>query len=196
MHDKVFAPLGMRSTGFWPEKLPQAQGRAVSWALRVDGGALGETAPLAPKEHEMESGGAGLYSTAGDYALFLKGLLSGKLVSEQTLGEMFRPQLTEVQRDELQATMVSSPWAKYGFVPEFPTSIALDHGLGGILNMEDVSGKRRKGSMMWNGMANSRWVCTLPVSSLRDLETPAIGGLRLTLCSGLIARLASELLSL
>ena len=162
MHDRVFTPLGMCSTGFWPEKLPQAQARAVSWALRVDGGALGETPPFVPKEHEMESGGAGLYSTAGDYALFFKGLLGGKLVSEETLREMFRPQLTELQRGELQNTMVSSPSAKYGFVPEFPTGIALDHGLGGILNMEDVSGKRRQGSMMWNGMANSRWVCTLP----------------------------------
>ncbi|KAL9941569.1 hypothetical protein ACHAO3_009088 [Verticillium nonalfalfae] len=43
------------------------------------------------------------------------------------------------------------------FAPEFPANMRLDHGLGGIINMADVGGKRRKGSLSWCGMCNGRW---------------------------------------
>ncbi len=68
---------------------------------------------------------------------------------------MFRPQLTEAQQQMLK---VITDGARSALAPEFPPGTPLNHGIGGIINMEDVPGKRPKGSMMWLGMCNGHWV--------------------------------------
>ncbi|UNI16080.1 hypothetical protein JDV02_002553 [Purpureocillium takamizusanense] len=157
MQTHIFAPLGMRDTGFWPEKLPQTASRAVAFSYRdATTAGLEPGPPSVPEQHDVESGGAGLYTTADDYARFLRGLLAGELVSDATLDEMLKPQLNDTQREMLEATVYRSG-VQDGFAPEFPTGLALNHGLGGVINMEDVDGKRRKGSMMWSGACNSHW---------------------------------------
>ncbi|KAM0335017.1 hypothetical protein ACHAQA_000051 [Verticillium albo-atrum] len=155
LQSQVLDPLKMRDTGFWPEKLPGAQQRAVAWSARGnDKTTLNPGPKVTPASHEVESGGAGLYSTAEDYSLFLQGLLSGALVSEATIGDMFTPQL-----DARQAGMLNAIAGYFHdmFAPEFPVDMKLNHGLGGIMNMLDVEGKRRKGSLMWSGMCNGHW---------------------------------------
>ncbi|KAF3353333.1 hypothetical protein VdG1_08470 [Verticillium dahliae VDG1] len=155
MQDHVLDPLKMRDTGFWPGKLDHVQDRAVAWSCRGDDKTSLSPGPkLTPTTHGIVSGGAGLYSTADDYGRFLQGLLSGALVSETTLREMFTPQLDVRQSDMLNA--IASQFHDM-FAPEFPTDMRLDHGLGGIINMADVDGKRRKGSLSWCGMCNGRW---------------------------------------
>lgn len=154
--EHIFDPLDMRDTGFWPGKLPQTEGRTVACTYRQ--GEKLKPGPLpVPKEHEMESGGAGIFSTARDYGLFMCGLLQGKLVGEATLQTMFTPQLNDVQSTMLE-TIAYSLGGRDALVPEFPVGLKLNHGLGGVMNVEDVPGKRRRGSLMWSGMCNSRWV--------------------------------------
>ena len=80
------------------------------------------------------------------------------------MNEMFRAQLNEVQAGMLELISYNMG-IQDAFAPEFPKGLKLNHGIGGVLNMEDVPGKRRKGSLMWSGMCNSRWVCILPRSS-------------------------------
>ncbi|GJN73386.1 hypothetical protein PLICBS_007464 [Purpureocillium lilacinum] len=157
MQTHVFGPFGMRDTGFWPEKLPQTASRAVTFSYRD--AAIGRLKPGPPsvaERHDVESGGAGMYTTAYDYARFLRGLLNGELVSEATLSQMLEPQLNSAQKEMFEGIVYHSG-VQVGFAPEFPTGLPLNHGLGGALNMEDVSGKRRKGSMMWSGACNSHW---------------------------------------
>ncbi|RSL83048.1 hypothetical protein CEP52_016819 [Fusarium oligoseptatum] len=129
----ILEPLGIKDTGFWPEKLPQTA-----------------------DQHILESAGAGLYSTAQDYATFFQGLLQGKLVKEETLQEMFSPQLNEAQAGILEM-IAYNIGGQDAFSPEYPKGTKLNHGIGGVINVEDVPGKRRKGSLMWSGMCNSRW---------------------------------------
>lgn len=153
----ILEPLGIKDTGFWPEKLPQTADRTAVCTYRE-----GETlkpGPLPPpRKHMLESAGAGLYSTANDYAAFFQGLLGAKLVREETtLREMFSPQLNEAQAGILEM-IAYNIGGQDAFSPEYPKGARLNHGIGGVLNVEDVPGKRRKGSLMWSGMCNSRWV--------------------------------------
>ncbi|RSL43915.1 hypothetical protein CEP51_016299 [Fusarium floridanum] len=151
----ILEPLGIKDTGFWPEKLPQTADRTAVCTYR-EGKTL-KPGPLPPpKEHILESAGAGLYSTAQDYATFFQGLLQGKLVKEETLQEMFSPQLNETQAGILEM-IAYNIGGQDAFSPEYPKGAKLNHGIGGVLNVEDVPGKRRKGSLMWSGMCNSRW---------------------------------------
>jgi len=47
---------------------------------------------------------------------------------------------------------------KEQFAPEWPGKPKLNHGIGGVISLEDIPGKRNKGSLAWSGAANSRWV--------------------------------------
>ncbi len=87
---RIFEPLQMRNTWFFPP--PEAAGRlAVVYAVTEDGrlvpapeGARGQGHYLAGPRRSF-SGGAGLVSTAGDYARFLQMLLNGGELAGQRL---------------------------------------------------------------------------------------------------------------
>ena len=111
---------------------------------------------------EMDSGGAGLFGTPVDFGRFLTALLAKKLVSNETFQTlMFAPTLMDRAKLEMFQEAVYENIDALG--PEFVTAdgsmMKLNFGLGtGIMNMEDLEGRRRKGSVTWSGMANSRWV--------------------------------------
>lgn len=154
MTENIFEPLGMKDTGFWPEKLPHVADRTAAWAYRgEDGSSLGPGPQPVAEKRVIESGGAGLWTTAQDYSKFLHALLTNKIVKKETVDEMFRPQLNEKQA--MMQNQISHSWG--AIATEFTPDIDLNHGLSGCINMRDAPGKRKKGSMMWSGMCNSRW---------------------------------------
>ncbi|KAL2174120.1 beta-lactamase/transpeptidase-like protein [Thermothelomyces heterothallicus CBS 202.75] len=95
---------------------------------------------------------------AADYGRVMQELLralageEGTVVRRETAQEMFRPQLDEKLREWLSAIVWTS-----GSAAEVPRGSRIDHGLGGILVLEDVEGRRRKGTMFFSGMCNTRW---------------------------------------
>ncbi|KAF9878197.1 beta-lactamase [Colletotrichum karsti] len=153
MTENIFEPLGMKDTGFWPEKLPHVAERTAAWAYRgEDQVTLGPGPRPCAEKHPVESGGAGLFTTAADYAKFLHALLTHKIVKKETVDEMFRPQLDE----KIARTLEKEVFRWHGAV-EFERDMGLSYGLSGCINMRDAIGKRKKGSMTWSGMANSHW---------------------------------------
>ncbi|EJT71050.1 hypothetical protein GGTG_12071 [Gaeumannomyces tritici R3-111a-1] len=155
LSETIFGPLGMQSTTFWPEKLgPQVAERTVAWQVREDDGSLSPGAdPRDMGADAIDSGGAGLWTTASDYAKFLRALMAGELVSQDTLDDMFAPQLDQRQRAGLQE--YADRWKS--LAAEFPPDMPLDHSLAGCVNMRDAQGKRKSGSLQWSGMCNSHW---------------------------------------
>lgn len=177
MRKNIFEPLGMQASTLKPaaeptEKLEsKMKGKLVPVAVRdAETGELSlmDGVPLPNAWDPMnESGGAGLWTTPEDYGRVLAGVLKsvadegqgggGELgLKKETVDAMFEPQLGEKALEkvkEMERTFHA------GFMPEFPDGFqAIDHGLAGLLNMEDVEGKRKKGSMMWHGYCNSHWV--------------------------------------
>jgi CubicO group peptidase (beta-lactamase class C family) len=106
---RVFAPLGMKDTGF---VVPRAErdrraalcgfdedGKLTTLTAAPDGQALAER----PDDMTFEAGGGGLWSTLDDYLAFARALLgdlpTGKpLVRRETLAMMTSNQLTAKQR--------------------------------------------------------------------------------------------------
>ncbi|KAK1957612.1 beta-lactamase [Colletotrichum sublineola] len=155
LSENIFVPLGIRDTGFWPEALPHVADRTAAWQYRGDDGSslAPGPAPRNPAPDAIDSGGAGLWTTAKDYGIFLRALLGGELVGAKTLDAMFVPQL-----NEKQAAMLNEIAAVFGSLTvEFAPGMELNYGLAGCLNMRDEPGKRKKGSLQWSGMCNSHW---------------------------------------
>ncbi|WYZ42605.1 hypothetical protein EsH8_VI_000304 [Colletotrichum jinshuiense] len=153
MSANVFEPLGMRDTGFRPEKMPHVANPTAAWAYRREDGSLGPGPRPIPELQLLESGGAGLWTTAQDYGKFLYALLISKIVEKETLDKMFRPQLNHAQEAMLMQALRDKP----AIAVEFSPDIDFNYGLSGCINMKDVPGKRKKGSMMWSGLCNGHW---------------------------------------
>jgi CubicO group peptidase (beta-lactamase class C family) len=157
MSENLFKPLGMADTTFRRQTISERlQGRIVQCSYRnaEDGTLVVGPLPV-PEDPPVESGGAGLHSTAQDYAKFLQALLAagaGKetVLCKETIDEMFRPQINDAQYQMLKIMADR-------FLP-IPPGTPLNHGISGVINMEDLPGKRRKGSLMWGGMSNCVWV--------------------------------------
>ncbi|KIX09306.1 uncharacterized protein Z518_00385 [Rhinocladiella mackenziei CBS 650.93] len=166
--EHVFKPLGMVSSTFFISGHPELASRRAIVAFRspLDGKLVtgDDPAPLQPKQI---SGGAGLFTTAQDYSNLLAALVSndGVLIKPATVKELFRPQLRDTK--DLQA-FCDGPFHD-AICPEFPRCLPVNYALGGAVNLEDVPGKRRKGSVMWSGYTNSHWWI--------DLETGIAGTL-------------------
>jgi CubicO group peptidase (beta-lactamase class C family) len=168
MAENIFKPLGMEDSTFYPKTLPQVKDRTATFAYRnpMDSTLVPGPSPVAD-EHPVESAGAGVYGTAKDYARFLQALLAtlqdGGLLQKETAKQMIQPQLDDAQRAMLEyiTSESVSPIAKdarQAYAPEFPLGLKIDHSFCGMMNTEDVPGKRKKGSVMWSGWAHSHWV--------------------------------------
>lgn len=155
MKENLFEPLGMDSSTFWPKELPHVADRTGGFMIRTPEGALVSGPSPFPKEHDLESGGAGGYSTANNYAKAILAILKGGFLSKQSLDILAKPQLNELQQKAITEA-ASTFWN--GYCPEFPTDTKLSYAVGGMVNLTDVPGKRRAGSIMWSGYFNSHWV--------------------------------------
>lgn len=158
MTENIFEVLGMRDSTFRPKLLAGQEERAArtaSFAFRSPDGTLEAGPSPLPDDHPLESGGAGLFSTARDYAKLLQGVMQGKLLGREVREMLFRPQLDGPLQADLMDKIASIP---EGYAPEYPSGMPANFAFGGMLNLDDIPGKRKTGSMMWSGMANSHWV--------------------------------------
>lgn len=78
LKERVFDPLGMPDTGF---DVPEAKRGRLAKTYKLAGGKLVEDKPIIETWPEpgrgIEAGGAGIFSTAGDYARFAQMLCNG-----------------------------------------------------------------------------------------------------------------------
>ena len=120
-----FGPLGMKDTGFYvPEEkrdrlvtVYQADGRGGLVPYRGDHLGILNGMNRSPA---FESGGAGLVSTADDYARFAQMLLNGgeldgvRVLQPRTVQFMTSGRLTETQREAFERNFSNMPGFEYG----------------------------------------------------------------------------------
>ncbi len=110
MEKRLFAPLGMKDTTFWPSG---EQEKRVAKSYKPDAAKTGleETRigqliyPLSDRAHRFPMPAGGLFSTAGDVSRFCRMLLNGgelegkRLLSDAAVKEMSRKQTAESLED-------------------------------------------------------------------------------------------------
>lgn len=154
MRDEIFAPLGMRDSAF--RITPGMRARLAKMHQRDAAGAI---APLPdfeiPQEPEFEMGGGGLYSTAADYARFLRMILNrgeldgARVLRAETVAQMSADQIPglEVQPLRTQVPALSED-------AEFFPGLSKGWGLSFMINRADAPTGRPAGSLAWAGLSN------------------------------------------
>jgi CubicO group peptidase (beta-lactamase class C family) len=158
LNDHIFAPLGMRDTGF---KLGASQReRLVGMHARGADGSLTPVPFEMAQEPEFHMGGGGLYGTAPDYIRFVRMLLSGgaldgnrvlepetvRLMGENHIGAL---NITKMTTAAPEASNDFDPW------PDQDKK----WGLGFMINTKRTPEGRSPGSLAWAGLANTYfWV--------------------------------------
>jgi len=140
------------------ESRPDLKARKVDMTLRLPTDQLIHLpTPVYPSPAQDDCGGVGAYSTAPDYMKLLTSLLrnDGKLLNNDSIEEMFRPQLPDPKYLE---QVLQIPELHRVLAGNFPKGLKADYGLGGMLNMEPLPTGRCGGAMQWGGMPNLAWV--------------------------------------
>lgn len=143
MQQRLFDPLGMKDTTFWPTS-DQLQRLAKTYKFDAPANALKEvqinqlTYPLSDKVHRYPMPAGGLFSTADDVAKFARMILNGgvwdgrRYISEQSLQRM-----TTVQNSGLGGLNYGFGWhvfkAGYGHSGAFNNDMEIDPATGRIL---------------------------------------------------------------
>ncbi len=117
-----------------------------------------------PLEARDGIGGAGLYGTANDYIKLLSCLLQGgsPLLSQESVSELCRPQLGTASNEAFRAFILMGGghrlFRRSGDEATKNEMMPIGHALVGQVNLQDVEGRRRKGSVAWGGLPNLGWL--------------------------------------
>jgi CubicO group peptidase (beta-lactamase class C family) len=147
LKERLFDPLGMKDTAFYPAEAQMA--RVATLYRRANGRLERQDTPVWLATKTLFSGGAGLWSTAEDYARFAQMLVNGgELDGTRILG----PRTVEL----MAANHVGDLYEKAG-----PTRRGMGFGLTVEVVLDPVAANRRtsKGSYGWDGAFGTHfWV--------------------------------------
>jgi methyl acetate hydrolase len=152
--DHVFRPLRMRDTFF---NVPaDRQARLVSIHRRETDGTFVVQPAAQPGPVTEFNGGGGLFSTADDYARFLRMLLNdgeldgARVLSSASVAMMSRDQLGGKGVPALRTAMPERS-ADFTFINHGRDGF----GLGFLITAAAIPGKRSTGSLSWGGINNT-----------------------------------------
>ncbi|MEJ7831647.1 MAG: serine hydrolase domain-containing protein [Nocardioides sp.] len=153
MAERVFEPLGMTSSAF--SMTDDMRSRMATMHQRDDQGTYTATDFELPPEPEVHMGGHGLYSTVGDYMLFIRMWLNdgagerGRVLKEETVRMAAENHLGDM-KIKLLPGVIPSLSNDAEFFPGMPKSWALTF----MVNDEEASTGRPAGELAWAGLAN------------------------------------------
>jgi methyl acetate hydrolase len=152
--DNIFAPLGMRDTGFKLDASRRA--RLAGMHARQPDGSLQEMPFELPQEPEFYMGGGGLYGTAGDYLKFAQVFLhEGRFNGAQVLKSETVRSMAQNHIGDLSVRLLETAMPPYSNDAEFFPGMIKKWGLGFMINSQQVPGRRAAGSLAWAGLGNT-----------------------------------------
>lgn len=154
MKENLFGPMGMADTAF---RISDAMRSRLA---RIHG--RGEDGKLAPMDLELEQnpefemGGGGLYSTAGDYAKFVRMILNhGKAGSHQVLQPGTVEEMSRNNMGNLRVGLLKTVAPPLSNDAEFFPGMPKSWGLSFMINEQQAPTGRSAGSLAWAGLANT-----------------------------------------
>lgn len=162
MQRHIYDPLGINDMTFSLSDRPDMKCRLVQcWERSEPEGMKKTTYSMRPQPVREHFGGGGLYASAPDLLKVYKAILQKdrRLLGEEMVDLMFTPQLQHtIGLDNLAN---SPPYHRNSILNSVPSTTPINFGLGGLLNLRSVVGRRGSHSLTWSGVANCYWVRSL-----------------------------------
>lgn len=168
----IFDPLGLKTLTFFPTDEVKKHKMAVCYRA-ADGtpktfpGGFGLNRPtnIDKVSTDLLLGGAGLFGTQRDYLAILRAILQSDpssqhlsdkpLLSPASFKELFTASIDTESGRKAMCEQVSRP----AYFDPPATVDNVNHSVGFLLNLEDFTGRRKKGSGSWSGVAKSQfWI--------------------------------------
>ena len=155
--EHIFIPLKMNDTSY---NVPEAKGPRLAAqqqrdGARMDGPVVLQIPPLVGLTIANPIGGGGLASTAEDYGRFMRMFLNGgaldgvRVLKAETVELMSQNQIGAVSVPALKTALPRS--ADFTFIADGRDK----WGLGFLITVDQVPGKRSPGSLSWGGINNT-----------------------------------------
>ncbi|HSY57780.1 MAG TPA: serine hydrolase domain-containing protein [Bradyrhizobium sp.] len=155
--EHIFIPLKMSDTSY---NVPEAKGPRLAAqqqrdGARMDGAVVLQIPPLVGLTISNPIGGGGLASTAEDYGRFMRMFLNGgaldgvRVLKAETVELMSQNQIGAVSVPALKTALPRS--ADFTFIADGRDK----WGLGFLITVDQVPGKRSPGSLSWGGINNT-----------------------------------------
>ncbi|MGQ0682168.1 serine hydrolase domain-containing protein [Bradyrhizobium sp.] len=152
----IFAPLGMNDTSY---NVPEAKGARLAAQQQRAGsrmdGAVELQNPQLGLTIAAPIGGGGLASTADDYGRFMRMWLGGgelegtRVLSAETVALMGQNHIGAISVPAQRSALPRS--ADFAFIADGRDK----WGLGFLITVDQVAGKRSPGSLSWSGINNT-----------------------------------------
>jgi CubicO group peptidase (beta-lactamase class C family) len=149
--ENLFAPLGMRDTGF--RITDDQRTRLARVHARTSDGVVTTDFEI-PQTPEFEMGGGGLYATVSDYLRFARMIMGGgaldgtRVLAESTVATMGQNAMGDLR---CRAMKSAAP----GSTNDVDFLAGMQWGLSFLINPEFLPTGRSAGSLAWAGLANS-----------------------------------------
>jgi CubicO group peptidase (beta-lactamase class C family) len=155
--EHIFIPLKMNDTSY---NVPEAKGPRLAAqqqrdGARMDGAVVLQIPPLVGLTISNPIGGGGLASTADDYGRFMRMFLNGgeldgvRVLKAETVALMGQNHIGAVSVPALKTALPRS--ADFTFIADGRDK----WGLGFLITVDQVPGKRSPGSLSWGGINNT-----------------------------------------
>ena len=160
MHERMFAPLGIKDAQFYPVTREDLRERLVDLNPNDTQG-VGLAVFGGPGDVNLHSkgdfGGHGMFITAPGYVKILQSILAddGKLLKSETIASMFDSHITAEAAAGHRAAL-GSPMGSF-FRIGIDTDTKAGYGLGGLLTLEDVEGWYGARTLTWGGGLTLTW---------------------------------------
>ena len=159
LQENVLKPLEMTSTGFVPTDAQRS--RMVGVHQRIEDGSIRPVDFEHPRiSGATYTGGGGMFGSVEDYGRFMRMLLNNgsldgiQILKPQTIDLMCQNHIGDLVMTGLPSTRPELTNA-FDFFPE----VTKKWGLSFMINVQDLAGRRRAGSLSWAGLRNSYfWV--------------------------------------
>lgn len=152
----IGAPLGIESIVFRIRSYPDIHSRLPEVSLRKekDGPVQWTPDTVWPVDMTEDSGGSGAYASIVDYQKILHSITANdsKLLKYDMVDELFRPDMSPVVRAAVREVLKNE--TTNNIFGGLPKGTDVTYAMGGMVVLEDLPGRRTKGSLHWGGLLN------------------------------------------
>lgn len=152
----IGTPLGIKSISFRLGSQPHMQRRLVEVSIRKEKSGPVQWTPdtIWPLDMADDSGGSGAYASIIEYQKILHSITAndGILLQPNMVDELFCPEMSPVVQASLKKGLVNE--TTNNIMGGLPKGTDVSYAMGGMVVLEDLPGRRKKGSLHWGGLLN------------------------------------------